>query len=216
MTWDLLLIALVVALEPLPLTGFIVVMSAEGGRRKGFAFLVGWLLSLIVVVAATLIVTGDEPPKPQTAPSTALVVVKMLIGAGLLAIGVRRYWTRDRPKPAKQPPRWQQGVDRMSPWVAMALGAGLQPWGLIAAGAATVAQAKVSSARDTVALVLFCLVGSAPYLAAVILSVADPEGTVARLARLRAWLDANTDRLIIWVSIGLGVYLLVRGTVTLA
>jgi threonine/homoserine/homoserine lactone efflux protein len=216
MTLDLLVIALGVALEPIPLTGFVVVMSAEGGRRKGVAYLLGWMLSLVVVVAVTLLVTGNEPPAPATAPSTFLVVVKVVVGLGLMGVGVRRYRRRSLPKPQKQPPKWQRSVDRMSPWTALALGVALQPWGLIAAGVATVAEAKISSAEDVVSLVLFCLIGSAPYLTAVALSVVDPVGTIERLARLRAWLDVNTDRVVTWVAIVIGAYLVVKGCVTLA
>lgn len=216
MTLDLLVIAIAVALEPIPLTGFVVVMSAEGGRRKGAAYLVGWILSLVAVVAITLLVTGNEPPAPATAPSTALAVVKLAIGVGLVGIGVRRYLRRGRPKPEKQPPRWQQSVDRMSAWMALALGVALQPWGLIAAGVATVAEAEVSSAADAVNLLLFCLVGSAPYLVAVALSLVDPEGTVERLVRVRVWLDTNTDRVVTWVAILVGAFLVAKSALALA
>ena len=49
------------------------------------------------------------------------------------------------PKKPKKPPKWQQHVDNMSPWFAMGLAPALQPWTLIAAGAATVVEAKLSS-----------------------------------------------------------------------
>ncbi len=46
MIFELLLIALVITLEPIPLTAFILVLASEGGVRKGAAFIFGWLLSL--------------------------------------------------------------------------------------------------------------------------------------------------------------------------
>ena len=68
---NLVLIGLVITLEPLPLTAFILILSSKGGVRKGAAFIFGWLLSLAIVIAFTVLVTGNNPPKPSTAPSLA-------------------------------------------------------------------------------------------------------------------------------------------------
>ena len=65
----------------------------------------------------------------------------------------------------KKPPKWQAHVDKMSPWFAMGLAPALQPWVLISAGAATVVEAKLSSAGSYLALFLFCVPASASYLA---------------------------------------------------
>ena len=62
---NLVLIGLVITLEPLPLTAFILILSSKGGVRKGAAFIFGWLLSLAIVIAFTVLVTG--PRKPSTA-----------------------------------------------------------------------------------------------------------------------------------------------------
>ena len=56
-------------------------------------------------------------------------------------------------------------MDTMTPLFAMALAPVLQPWGLIAAGAAMVVEAKLSSAESYIALFLFCVLASASYLA---------------------------------------------------
>ncbi|MGP0108482.1 MAG: GAP family protein [Acidimicrobiales bacterium] len=65
MVLDLLLIGLAITLEPIPLTAFVLVLSSNGSVRKGAAFIFGWLLSLAVVVALTLLVTGNNPPEAQ-------------------------------------------------------------------------------------------------------------------------------------------------------
>jgi hypothetical protein len=142
---DLLLIGLAIALDPLPLTAFMVVLPSQRGVRKGAAFVFGWLVSLGVVVTITVLATGDNPPKPNTAPSLAALAVKIAIGVVLVVIAVRHRRKMARPRPPKKPPKWQASVDSMSPWFAMGLAPALQPWGLIAAGAATVVEAKLSS-----------------------------------------------------------------------
>ena len=161
---DLLLIGLAITLEPIPLTAFILILMAEGGTRKGAAFIFGWLLSLAVVIAVTVLVTGNKPPKPNTAPSLAALAVKILIGVVLVGIAIRQRRRMGQPKKPKKTPKWQTGLDNMSPWFAIALGPLTQPWGLVAAGVAVIVEAKLSSWESYVALFLFCIVATGTYL----------------------------------------------------
>ena len=165
MILDLILIGVAIALDPLPLTAFLVVLPSERGVRKGAAFVFGWLVSLAIVVTVTVLATGNNPPQSNTAPSLAALAVKIAIGVGLVAIAVRHIRRRGQPKPPKKPPKWQAHVDSMSPWFAMALAPTLQPWALIGAGAATVVEAKLSSWESYLALFGFCVLASASYLA---------------------------------------------------
>ena len=65
---NLVLIGVVITLEPIPLTAFILVLASKGGVRKGAAFIFGWLLSLAIVIAFTVLVTGNNPPNPARLP----------------------------------------------------------------------------------------------------------------------------------------------------
>ena len=80
MTLNLLLISLAIALDPLPLMAFMVVLPSKHGVRKGAAFVFGWLVSLAIVVTVTVLATGNNPPEPETAPSLAALAVKIAIG----------------------------------------------------------------------------------------------------------------------------------------
>jgi Sap, sulfolipid-1-addressing protein len=208
MVLDLLLIGLAIALDPLPLTAFFVVLPSKGGVRKGAAYVFGWLVSLAIVVTATVLLTGNNPPRPNTAPSLAALAVKIALGALLLVIGIRQYRRMRRPKPPKKPPKWQAHVDTMSPWFAMGLAPALQPWGLIAAGAATVVDAKVSSWGSYLALFFFCVLASGSYLAMEIYAVLRPDQSQAFLTRVTKWIDVHTDQTIILGSLVLGLWLI--------
>ncbi len=204
---DLVLIGLVITLEPIPLTAFILILASKGGVRKGAAFIFGWLLSLAIVVAATVLITGNKPPKPSTAPSLAALAVKIAIGVALVLIGIRQWRKMGKPKKPKKTPKWQTGIDNMSPWYAMALGPLTQPWGLVAAGVATVTEAKLSSWQSYIALFLFCVVATAVYLAMEIYAAFRPEKCQAFLASTRAWIDTHTDQVIVVISLVLGFWL---------
>ena len=212
---DLVLIALVITLEPIPLTAFLLILMSKGGVRKGAAFIFGWLLSLATVVALTVVFTGNKPPKPNTAPSLAAIAVKMLIGVVLVAIALHRRAKMSQPKKPKKTPKWQTGIDNMSPWVVIGLAPLTQPWGLVAAGVATIMEAKLSSWESYVALVLFCLVATAVYLVLEVYAGFRPERAQAILNGVRTWIDTHTDQVIIIVSLGLGLWLLGKSIYTL-
>ena len=208
MLLDLVLIGVAISLDPLPLTAFLVVLPSRRGIRKGAAFVFGWLASLAIVVAVTVLATGNNPPKPNTAPSLAALAVKIAIGVSLVAIAIRQRHRLGQPKKPKKPPKWQAHVDSMSPWFAMGLAPVLQPWGLIGAGAATVMEAKLSSAQSYLALILFCVLASASYLATEIYTAVRPGKSQVLLARSKVWVDTHTDQVIIWGSLIVGFWLI--------
>ena len=208
MTLDLIVIGLAITLEPIPLAAFMLVLASKGGVRKGAAFIFGWLLSLAAVIAFTLLVTGNNPPKPNTAPSLASLAVKIVIGVGLLFIAERQRRRMGRPKKTKKPPKWQTGIDNMSPWFAITLGPLTQPWGLVAAGVATVVEAKLSSWQSYLALILFCIISTASLLVMEVYVGFRPEQGQAFLTRVRTWMDTHTDQVIIIVSLVLGFWLI--------
>src|SRR5215471_12181085 len=181
LTFELVLIGLAITLDPLPLSAFMILLQAKGGVRKGAAFIFGWLVSLAVVVAVTVLATGNDPPKQNTVPSLAALAVKIAIGVVLVGIAIRQRRRMGQPKKPKKTPKWQAGVDNMSPWFAIGLAPLVQPWGLIGAGAATITQAKVSSVESALALILFTILATASYLTLEILAGFWPEKSDAVL-----------------------------------
>ena len=208
MVLNLVLIGLGVALDPLPLTAFLVVLPSQRGVRKGAAFVFGWLVSLAIVVAISVLATGNNPPKPETVPSLAALAGKIALGVVLVVIAIRHRRTMRGPKKPKKPPKWQEHVDSMSPCFAMGLAPTLQPWVLIGAGAATVVEAKLSDWQSYLALLVFCVLASSSYLGMLIYAVFRPAQSQAFLARFRNWIDTHTDQAIVVGSLALGLWLI--------
>jgi len=208
MVLNLLVIGVAVALDPLPLTAFLVVLPSKRGVRKGVAFLFGWLVSLAIVVTVTVIATGNNPPKPNTVPSLAALALRIAIGTLLLVIAIRQRRRMRGVKKPKKVPKWQEHVDKMSPWFAMALAPALQPWTLIAAGAANVMEAKLSDWKSYLVLFGFCVLASASYIAMEIYAGFRPDQSQAFLARFRTWMETHTDQVIIVGCFILGFWLI--------
>ena len=210
MTLDLVLIGLAIAFDPLPLMTFMVVLPARRGVRKGAAFVFGWLASLAIVVAATVVATSNNPPRPHTSPASTALAVRIALGVVLVAAAIRQWRRMRRPKKPKKPPKWQEHVDHMSGWFAMGLAPVVQPWVLIGAGAATVVEAKLSNWASDLTLAAFCILASASYLGLEIYAGFWPAQSQAFLVRFRTWLDTHTDQVIIAGSLLLGFWLIAK------
>ena len=204
MVLDLLLIGLGITLEPFPLIAFLLILSSEQGTRKGLAFVLGWLACLVVVIAAVVALTGGKPPAPATAPSTAVTAIKLALGVVLILYAVRQWRRMGRPR---KTPAWMGRLDQLSAWTAAGLAAFLQPWTLVAAGAATVSQAKLSSAGEWLVLVLFCLLATSSFLYLQLSAVFRPVAAEALMGKLRTWLDTHQDQVIVLISLLLGFWL---------
>src|SRR5580700_7528020 len=204
MVLDLLLIGLGITLEPFPVTGFILLLSAERGIIKGLAFILGWLACLVAVIALVFLATGNQPPAPQSTESTALTAVKLALGVLLIGIGVWQHRRRARPR---KPPAWMARLDHVSLWAAAGLAAFLQPWTLVAAGAATVATAKLSTVGSYLTLLGFCLLATASFLVCELYATFAPAAAAPRLQQLRTWLDTHQDQMIVGICLLLGFWL---------
>ena len=209
---DLIVIGLAIALDPLPLIPFILILTSRRGTAKGVGFIVGWFLCIAIITAATLLLTGGKPPSSGSIPSTTALAVRIAIGVDLIGFGL--YWRsrQGRPRKEKKPPKWEAGVDNMSLWFALILAPVLQPWGLIAAGVTSVMEADLASAASVAALIVFVLLATSTYLALEIFSIVRKERAHALALSLRTWIQAHTGQAIIWGSIVVGLFLIGSGT----
>ena len=208
MLLDLVILGLAITLEPFPLVAFILILGARRGTMKGLAFVLGWLACLVAVIAAVVVLRGPQPPKPDTLPSTAVLVVKIILGVVLILVAARGWRRRGVPRTQ---PTWLGRLDGLSPWAAAGLGAFLQPWTLVAAGAAAVVQADLSRAGDYVALLFFCLLATSSFLLMELWATFAPQVAAVRLAGVRLWIDGHRDQAIVVVSLAVGFWLLGTG-----
>jgi hypothetical protein len=205
MVLDLVIIGTVIAWLPLTIVAFILILGARQGLWKGLAFIAGWMACLVAVIAVVLLVTGGEPPEPDTAPSTAALVVKALLGALLIWVGLRQ--RRRMGQPRKQP-GWMARLDHLSPWAAAGLGVFLQPWSLVAAGAATIVQASLSTVGDWLVLVMFCLLATSSFLVMELYAAFAPAAAGVRFEQIHKWINTHQDQAIVVGSLAVGAWLL--------
>lgn len=216
MVFELVVIGLAVGAYPLAVPAFFVLLGSRNGLRKGAAFCFGWLLSLALVLAATILITGNKPPKPASPPSLAAVALKLAVGVVLIAVAVRQQRRRGTPRKPKPPPKWQAGVDDLSPWYGVGIAPLIQPWGIVGVGVATVLEAKLTNAGTYLVLIGYCLLASWSYLATEIYAAIRPAKTANLLETVRGWMGTHRDQVIVFGSLGLGLFLVGHSAYLLA
>jgi hypothetical protein len=220
MVVDLLLIALAITLDPLPVMAFVLVVASVRGVRTGLAFISGWTVCFVAVIALVLTLTGGQPPEPRSPPSTVNLAIKVVIGVALIVYGVHRHRRPAHHEPSRaiassSHAKSSQGgssslnarIERGAIWPAAGLAILLQPWGLVAAGAVTVVDADGSHPATWLVLVAFCVLATASLLAAELYMILKPASARRRLHELRSWMQSHAERAIVFGSIVIGLWL---------
>jgi threonine/homoserine/homoserine lactone efflux protein len=192
---QILPLAIGVALSPLPIIAVILILTTPAGRTNGIAFTVGWLLGSVVACGLlSLLLNGANTA--QGSPSTVARIVSLGLGLLLLLLALRQW--RSRPKDGETPPmpKWMQTLDKISPLVALGLGAalsGVNPKNLLltAGAASTIAQASLSAAQQVLAIVIFALVGALGVGIPLVVYLAGGDRSAQTLAGWRAWLGQH-------------------------
>ena len=216
MVVDLVLIGLAMALYPVALTIFILIVASKNGLRKGAGFIFGWLAALAVVAAVTISATGNAPPAGGTSPATAILVIKIVLGLVLLGVAGRQRRRIGRPKPPKKDPAWRSRLDELSAIFAIGLGAFFQPSVLVVSAAAAITGAKLSSAADYVSLLVFGLLSVSTYLSMEIYVALRPAQSAEVLSSLDSWINRHTDLIVIVGATALGLWLIGNSAYLLA
>ncbi|MFI9748133.1 GAP family protein [Streptomyces sp. NPDC052494] len=219
MILDLFLIGLAIALYPIPVMAFVLVVSAPRGVYKGLAFIIAWLACLVAVIAMVLLFTGGQPPAPRSPPSIAALAATLVIGLSLIVYSEhrRRRSRRTAAAPASHEKRPKGSgrsltsrMDQATGWSAAGLAVLLQPWGMVSAAAATVVKADLSQVASFLALFGFCVLATAGLLAMELYMVFAPEKAQHSLVSLRGWLERHKDPAIVLICLILGLWLVGR------
>lgn len=210
---ELLPMAFVLALSPLPIMAVILALMAPAGLRGGMALALGRLISLLVAVA--LAGVAAEYLAELSGSGVWGAVLQLLLGAGLV-IAAFVSWSRRPRDGSARLPAWLASMTQATP--ARAFGLGLlvtatNPKDLaIAIGAgltigATIDDIPGAFGAATVFALLATLTAIAPLVAFVMLG--DRAGDV--LSAARDWLTANLKLVVSVILLLIGVLLISDG-----
>ena len=206
-------LGLAVALtSPVSVVTVIVLLSLPAGRRRGIAFLVGWLIALAVI--ATLIVFvlhGQDFGSRSSSPSRAASALEVLLGSLLLIWAVVAYRRREPASGGASTPKWLDPIAGTHWLLAVAVGALMLSYGITFAAASEILKANVSRLDGGVAIAVFALTSMITVAAPIVAVVAAPERSEQRLETWKAWLLGNSRVVTLVVLMVVAAFLIVRG-----
>jgi hypothetical protein len=198
--------------SPVSVVTVIVLLTMPSGRRRGIAFVLGWLLAVGVIAAIVVgFAHGQDFSSHKTTPSRAASWAE--IAVGLIAVLGALRALRRRPQAVSNggTPKWLNRLDRTNWLVAVAVGAFMLTYSLTIAAAAEILKAHVSTEDDVLAFVVFAVASIASIVAPVVVALLAPERSERLLAAWRRWLLGNSRVIVLVALIVIGVALVVRG-----
>ncbi len=202
-----------VGVSPFPIVAVVLMLSTPRARVNGPAFLVGWVAGLAILGTIILLVSSGIDASDDGEPATWVSVLKLVLGAALLALAVKQWRGRNDEKPA---PKWMQAIDHFGPGKALGIGvllAAVNPKNLLltVGAAAAIAQTDIEFLQQELVLVIFIVIATIGVGAPIVIYFALGERSKDILEGLKSWMAANNTVIMSVLLLIIGVKLLGDG-----
>ena len=189
-----------VALSPLAIVAVVLLLVTPGGSRAAWAFVVSWVLSLVVVSTVVVLVADEADASEAGTAATWVSVLKIALGAALLWFGASQLDAGDASE-QKDGAAWLAKLHGLTPGRAASLGvllAAVKPKNLLLTVGAGLALAQIgaSSGDQAIALVVFVSLGSAGLAIPVGVRVLMGNRGLDMLTAVREWMVAENATII--------------------
>ena len=211
-----LVLGTLASLSPSTIVVFILLLATTRAKMNATAFLVGWTLSLAVVFLFAY-VAGDQHSLQHGGGHTAVEVIEILLGVGLMGVGARRWRIRHEPQQPTSA-RSQNFANRLkdlNPIEACIVGVLEQPWTITAAAAVIVVHHQAAFVVALLAFVVFTVASTATVGVTYLYYARQPGEAQARLDDVRARVAAAGPTLFAAASLAVGAFLIVDGALAL-
>ncbi len=204
---EILSFAVGVAVSPVPIAAVIVMLFTPKAKTNAPVFLVGWVIGLLLVGFVVLLIPGLEASGGE--PSTTSGVVKGLLGVLLLVAGWGAWRKRPGTNETAEAPQWMDTIDGFGIGKSFGMGfllSALNPKNLllVAAAAAAISAAGLSTGEETATLLVFTLIAASTVAVPVIGYLIVGERADKTFANAKDWLIQNN-------SVVMAVLLLIFG-----
>jgi hypothetical protein len=187
-------------------------MTMPAGRKRAVAFVVGWVLAIVIIGAvAVFVLHGQDFSSHKTTPSRTASALEIVLGCIVVIASARAFRRRSRRAASVETPKWVAGLDRTTWWLAVLVGSFMLTYSLTLAAAIEVLKANVSTADAVVAFIVFALASITTISAPIVLVLVAPERSAERLAAWRRWLLGNSRTIGLVALMVVGALLIGRG-----
>ena len=208
---SLILPALAIALNPVPIIAVVTLLSADHGKRSAFAFLVSLLVIMLTVAGLAIFVFGSK--SSQSAATTGQAAAQTLFGVIFLVLFAAQW--RAKPGDADQPPGWMRLIDKAGLVAAIIMALALTNYALLTAGADIIRKSTVGSSEQAAALAFFVLLAVSTVVAPLVLYLFRPVWAEEQLGRLQGWLTRHNRVILMMVFGFMGALFTAQGVANL-
>jgi hypothetical protein len=211
---ELLPLAVALALSPLAIASVVLMLLSSRPRAASIAFLLGFLLAVIVIAAVGYLLASVLPHDDETSISAPF----LLTALGVLSVvfAVRQWRSRPAPGDDLELPGWiakVEGITTSSAFVLGAIFGGIKPKNLllsIGVGVTLEASALTIGESAIVALIV-AIVAALPIVVPVVLALVALDRLSGALDRLRSWLVQHNSAMVGTILLLVGVLLIGKG-----
>lgn len=213
---EILPMAVVVALSPLPIVAVVLMLVTPRARSNGPAFILGWLVGLTLIGVIVLGIVGPTGTTDEGEPAVWVGWLELVLGALLVLVAVRQWRSRPHEGDEVPSPKWMGAIDTFTPVKATGAGtilAGVNPKNLLLAvgAAATIAQTGIPGSQQAVAYAVFVLIGTLGVGLPVVLFLALGDRSRQMLDGLKTWMSRNNMAIMAVICLVIGAKLLGDG-----
>jgi threonine/homoserine/homoserine lactone efflux protein len=210
---EVMVFAVGVAISPVPIIALILMLLSGRARANGPAFAFGWILGLAALITIVYLITDASDAATDSGASDTTSTIKVVVGALLLVLALRRWRSRDR---VAAEPRWMHAVETITPVRAFGIAvllAAVNPKNLVltAAAGAGLGQLGIDTSAAIVSIVVFVAIASVMIVGPVLYVLFAGNRAEDELVQLRTWLATNNATVMAVVLLVFGVLLISKG-----
>jgi hypothetical protein len=215
---QLIPLAIVGALAPLPITVVVTLLMSTRGLTAALAFTTAVIAVFVVIGVVTLLTAGTDAASSDGGSAITGAVIAVL-GAVFLIMAIKQL--AGAPDPDAPPPKFMAKLDTMSPAGAAVFGLVLalinvKQLGIYVGGVSQIVAADVSTADSWIALLIFLVLIQIGVIAPIVTYLCAREWATRMLQGFRHWLLANNRVISIVLGLVVGVWFLIKGVTQIA
>lgn len=212
-------LAVALALSPLAIASVVLMLLSSKPRAASFAFLIGFVVSIVVVATAAFLLASVLPHSDDDTSISAPYLL-LLFGIAAIVLAVRQWRARPKPGDELELPGWIAKVEGISTPSAFTLGAffgGIKPKNLLLSISlgVSVEATMISGGEAAIVLVAVAIVASIPIMVPVVLSLVALDRISGALDRLRDWMVRHNSAVVGVILLLVGVLLIGKALSTL-
>lgn len=220
---ELLPLAVALATGPLPIIALMLILTSDGAKAKGTAFVSGRVAGLTLLVVAGLVIASTlhtHSSGMRAHPSVAVSIVRIVVGVLLLGLAIR-IWRHRSTAASGEPSRLVRHVDGASTPGSFGLGlavTAVDPASLsigVLVGF-DIAAARMGAPRDAALVAAFVLAATLNVIVPLLAYLLGGDTARRGLAALKDWLQVNEKTVMMVLFIMVGAILIGRGIRDLA